>query len=313
MLNLILKLIFSVWVCGLLFFPNNVRAAEPGETLVVCSNTGYGSINAWRFSNLRAKLNNRALFGTSGSLSTNTFRFVITTPTTANLARNQCDIWFSGYDFGPNYTDLAGFARSGGFVMAGCDSSNSDAACAGVGYPVINYRNIPVTFSSGVTPINPLVCDGGDGRPPLTVRTAGGLSAYFTRGVSLAQYNDGSRLAEVITDNVLNPTMLLTADINMWDSAAGVTAGANVISDQDKFAVNTFKFAADSVTGLIAANRGSSCEMIPETVINPTKPPVATADSATVNTNRNATINLSNNITDPDRGWSAKNIDHNCR
>ncbi len=289
--------------------PRSVSAAEPGDALVVCSNTGYGSITGSRFTNLRSKLANSALFGPNGTLSSSTFSFVITTPTTANLAANSCDIWFSGWDGGDHYTDLAGFIANDGFVMAGCDASTMDAACGGVGYPVQNYSNITVTFATGVSPINPLTCDAGSSGQPATLNTAGGASGYFTSGIALARYTDAAALPEVITDNLTDPSIFLTADINMWDSAAGVTAGATVTSDQDKFAVNSFKFAADSVTGLIAANSGTSCEIIPDEPVS--NPPVATAATASVGANANAVINLNSNISDPDGDANVATIDLN--
>jgi hypothetical protein len=241
--------------------------------------------------------------------SKNTFSFVITNPVTADLAANSCDIWFSGYDSGAHFDDLAAFIANDGFVMSGCDASSNDAACAGVGFPVTNYSNITVTFTNGLNPINPLTCDAGSGGAPVVINTAGGASGYFTTGIALAQYTDASALPEVITDSLSDPTVFLTADINMWDSMAGVTAGPTVTSDQDKFAVNSFKFSADAVSGLIAANGGSSCDLIPATPTTPDYPPSTASVSLLVNADTTASLDLSAHISDPDGDADLTTID----
>ena len=81
---------------------------------------------------MRDKLSNTSYFGPGGSYSENTFSFVVIgTPTTANLAANGCNIWFSGYDNSTPYTALTTFVANGGFVIAGCDTAGFDAAAIG--------------------------------------------------------------------------------------------------------------------------------------------------------------------------------------
>ncbi len=275
-------------------------AASYGDTLVVCSNNNYGGVNQSRFANMRAKLNNPAFFGSSGSVSRNNFTFVtlpVAEPTTASLAANSCDVWFSGYDSGDgNYQDLQAFVNNGGFVMAGCDTAGTyDAACEGVGYPVTNAGNFQVELTPPLSD-NPLSCSNGAAGNSLTVTTAGGASSYFSQasGISLSQYVAGNAFTgqkQVITDSLLNPTILLTGDINMWDANATVSAGGNINNDQDQFVVNSWKFAADSVTGSIAANGGMSC-----TIIVP--PP--TSVTITEDTNDNGTIDSAESVGDVD-------------
>ena len=243
------------------------RTAAPGDALTVCTNTGYGGFNDARFANMRAKLNNPALFGPGGTLSESTFTAIVLSnePTLAELTSNNCDIWFSGWDTGDgNFQDLQAFIDNGGFVMAGCDASGAtDAACEGVGRPVTNASNIPVTLTAPLN-TNPLSC----GPDNLTITTAGGASSHFSAFVppdkGLSHYISGPYvdLPEIITNDLADSRYLLTGDINMWDSMAGVTAGANVTGDQDWFVVNSWKYAADSVTGLNYANGGFSCDKI---------------------------------------------------
>ncbi|MEP2988268.1 MAG: hypothetical protein ABJN65_06200 [Parasphingorhabdus sp.] len=240
--------------------PAAAQTANPGDNLVVCGNIGWGGLNQPRTAAMRAKLSNSANFGPGGTYSESTFSFVIIgTPTTANLAANGCNIWFSGYDSGAPYMALQTFVNNGGFVIAGCDSSNNDAACNGLGVSVSNYGNTSGGYTTTI-PINPLTCDGGVQNTTLNLTTAGGASSYFTTGFVLARYSDASAFSLAITDNIYSPTYILTGDIDMFTTNnAQVTGGNGIISDQDKFIANSFKIAADKVTGVLDGNGEPSC------------------------------------------------------
>lgn len=252
------------------------QTANPGDNLVVCGNSNWGGLNQPRIVAMRQKLSNTSNFGPGGTYSESTFSFVVVgTPTTANLAANNCNIWFSGYDPGTAYSALATFAASGGFVIGGCDNSSYDAVCNGVGINVINYSNLAGGYATLAT-TNPLSCDGNTQSLLLSLTTAGGASSYFTTGVVLARYNASPNYALAITDSATSPSYILTGDIDMFTTNnANVTAGSAITSDQDKFIANVFKLAADKVTGVLDDNGGPSCENI-------SVPIFANDDTATV-------------------------------
>ncbi|MEM8695935.1 MAG: hypothetical protein AAGE05_07915 [Pseudomonadota bacterium] len=255
--------------------PVSAQTASPGDNLVVCGNTNWGGFNRPRTLAMRQKLSNVANFGPGGTFSESTFTFVIVgTPTAANLASNNCNIWFSGYDFGPAYTALQAFVNNGGFVIGGCDSSSNDAVCNGLGVTVTDYSNIGGGYTSAI-PINPLTCDGGSENLLLNLTTAGGASSYFSTGSVLARYSDANAFPLAITNSVSAPRYLLTGDIDMFTTNnANVSAGNAIVTDQDKFIANVFKLAADVVTGVLAENGGPSCGNI--------SGPIAVDDTASV-------------------------------
>ncbi|WP_299323257.1 hypothetical protein [Parasphingopyxis sp.] len=243
--------------------PASAQSASPGDNLVVCGNTNWGGLNQNRTLAMRQKLSNIANFGPGGTFSESTFTFVIVgTPTAANLAANNCNIWFSGYDSGPAYTVLQTFVNNGGFVIGGCDNSFFDAVCNGLGVTVTNYSNIGGGYTSAI-PINPLTCDGGSENLLLDLTTAGGASSYFTTGSVLARYSDANAFPLAITNSTSAPTYLLTGDIDMFTTNnPNVSTGSAIVTDQDKFIANVFKLAADVVTGVLAENGAPSCDNI---------------------------------------------------
>lgn len=235
--------------------PAQAQSASPGATLRVCGNTGnWGSLDSGNTQRMRDKLSNSAYFGPGGAYSDSPLTFVVvgTVPTAANLASNNCNIWFSGYDNDPAYTDLQTFANNGGVVIGGCDNSGFAAACLGMGVAVTNYSNVGGGYTSpGV--FNPLTCDNGASNPSLVLATAGGASSYFTSGIALARYSDANAFPLVITDSITSPRYILTGDIDMFTNFnATVSAGNTITTDQDQFIANVFKLAADKVTGVTA-------------------------------------------------------------
>jgi uncharacterized repeat protein (TIGR01451 family) len=258
--KLLLTMAVIVLPVELFAIPVKAQTASPGDNLVVCGNTNWGGLNQSRTAAMRRKLSNTAYFGPGGTYSESTFSFVtIGTPTLFNLTANDCNIWFSGFDFGAPYSGLQTFVNNGGFVIAGCDSSSYAAACNGLSVNVTPYNNTAGAYTT-VFPINPLTCDAGVQNATMNLTTAGGASGYFTTGVVLARYNDPAGRSLAITDNIYSPKYILTGDIDMFTTNnVQVSNGSIIISDQDKFIANSFKVAADKVTGVLDENGEPSC------------------------------------------------------
>ena len=244
------------------------QSAWATDNLVVCGNSNWGGLNQPRMQSAKDKLNNTANFGPAGTYGDYSWTFtVIGTPTTANLNANSCDVWFSGYDPDSDYTDLPGFISNGGFVIGGCDSVGFDAVCNGLGITVTDFNNQTGGYLL-TNPPNYLTCDGLVNNPDMDLTTAGGASSYFSTGVGLGKYDSNDERL-VITDSLVAPGYILVGDIDMFTSEnPDITAGPNVTSDQDKFIINTFKTAADTVTGAVALNGLPDCPDISNLLIS---------------------------------------------
>jgi len=235
------------------------QSAHATDNIVVCGNSNWGGLNQPRMQETRAKLDNPANFGPAGTFGDYSWTFtVIGTPTTANLNANNCDVWFSGYDPGAAYTDLPNFISNGGFVIGGCDNPSFDAVCEGLGFGVTSIAN----QSGGYVITNPpnyLTCDGLVNNAGMDLTTAGGASGYFSAGVIMGVFDAGGETL-VITDSLTSPGFILTGDIDMYTTNnPDITIGGNVTSDQDKFVINSFKTAADTVSGVVALNGLPDC------------------------------------------------------
>jgi len=243
------------------------QSAHATDNIVVCGNTNWGGIFQPRMDATRFKLMNPANFGPSGIYGDYTWTFiVIGTPTTANLNANNCDMWFSGYDPEPDYSDLPAFINNGGFVVGGCDTVGFDAVCNGLGITVTNITN-QVGGYVITDPPNYLTCDGLVNNPNLGLNTAGGASSYFNDPIELGVYTAGGQTL-VITDSLTSPGYILTGDIDLFTTNnPEVTGGPNIITDQDKFIVNSFKVSADTISGAVAENGLPDCADISDLLI----------------------------------------------
>lgn len=250
----------------LILFSNNAWATD---NIVVCGNDNWMDFDDAKMDALQDKANNLSNFGPAGTYGDYSWTFIDIgpTPTTAALTANACQVWLSGYDADPDYTDLPAFISNGGFVIGACDSLNNDAVCGGLSYSLTTITNQPGGYTV-TDPPNYLTCDGLVNNDALTLTVAGGASTYFSSGLALGVYDsNGERL--VITDSLTAPTFILTGDSELYTTfgASAVTAGPLVTSDQDKFVVNSLKTAADTVTGAVAENGLPDCADISDLLI----------------------------------------------
>jgi hypothetical protein len=246
-------------------------------TVTVClTSASYG--NAARFANARLLLDNAAYFGPTGTYVAYTFTYKsITSPfTEATLLSNGCRIWFSGFDpqstwqSNGNLLALRNWWRNANgdadstndvFVLAGCDSSTNDAACEALGYASTTSTDAAVVFVDLADAQNPLTCGG-----MTTVDMQGGAGGYFATSGNPPFVTLGTNggFPALILDSLEKPRCILTGDINLWAQNSFITTDGVVNTNEDQFVVNTFKMAADVVTGATAIYCGA------------TRPPCAT-------------------------------------
>lgn len=263
--------LYRVFAAGLLFCSLGAEAAN----LTICSRAGNdGSLFDDKFDHMRVKLTDATLFGSNGTVSTDSFTLQQIPSVDATELAN-CDIWFSGNTgpwTQPEKDALNAWMNDNNehhFVVGGCDlpTANMSAVCDAAGVQVANHgvqtTNLITSFAGSFAGMdNPLTCGGA-----VQIETSGTVAANFiglTNEVVLLEYANDNE-PETITDTLTGfPKYLLTGDIDMWrDSLAAndglVSAGSGLNSTNDLFVVNVFKFAADAVTGRIDANGGPLC------------------------------------------------------
>lgn len=242
-------------LAGLLLFVL-LSLAAPGQALAqtyrVCAKQNSElDMNLAILANARAKLENPAYFGSSGSAAPESFVFSsLPTITAVNLASTGCDIFIGGGSPQMNATEGAevfSWANAGNrFVIGGCDYPTNNT-CLQFGRSLTSIANGGVSINSLLS-YNPLTCGGA-----LGVATFGGASTSIgtvpTDSV-LATHNVGGSAAAT-TDSLTTPKFIFTADADMFgNSGSGaIGTGPTAVSDQAKFVVNVFKFAADALSG----------------------------------------------------------------
>ncbi len=225
-------------------------------TYTVCSKQGSElDLNSSSTSGMRAKLSNGNYFGPGGTVAPEqmSFQSLFSLNSTSLAA---CDIFIGGG--GPENLSITEtqairtWVNSGNrFVIAGCDSS-SQLLCGPNGLQrgltnVGSGSGISLNFSMAY---NPLTCGGVAG-----VNTFGGAATLISplgTDTVLATHNGGfSGQPAAIAPNPVSPNFLMTADPDMYGSAGNGVIGTSAIasSDQAVFVLNSFKFAADALSG----------------------------------------------------------------
>ena len=225
-------------------------------TYTVCSKQGSElDLNHSRTSGMRAKLANSNYFGPGGTVAPEQMAFQsLSSVNSGSLA--ACDIFIGG-GFPENLSvaetqAVRSWVNSGNrFVIAGCDSS-TQLLCGPNGLQR-NLTNISSGFGVSLSfslAYNPLTCGGVAG-----VDTYGGaatLIAPLGTDSVLATHN-GTHTGQpaAIAPDLVTPDFLMTADPDMFGSSGNGVIGTSSIasSDQAVFVLNSFKFAADALSG----------------------------------------------------------------
>lgn len=247
-------LLCSEAVLGTLAFSASPASAAP-VSVNVCFKTGSElDLNSAANANTKAKLTNAAYFGTGGTAAPETFVFkTLASVTAATLSSNGCQIYFGGGATGQDVTSAEAAVlttwrqTTGHFLLAGCDYP-ANVICSSSGRTLTSIANGGVSINSLLS-YNPLTCGGA-----LSVATFGGASTYLgmlAGDALLAKHNTALQQPAAITDNLVTPTFLFTADADMYGSngASAIGAGATATTDQAIFVVNSFKFALDAIMG----------------------------------------------------------------
>ncbi|MBP9502484.1 MAG: hypothetical protein KBF17_10020 [Candidatus Promineofilum sp.] len=252
-------LLMALGVMLLALYPTG-QARAATTTINVCA---QDATNGWnllssQMAYLRAKLDNPANFGPSGTYGDFDFNYIDigTNVTEATLLSNACNIWFSGYEHDTQYTpaelaELSNWvANTDGQVFAGCDASSNDPVCDLLGFTVTNDTDSYGFVKQQV--INPITCDGVL-TPDDQLEMSGGAGAYFT-GPGVTPTNV---IAVHETGGVADPAkpiiaytgdFFLTSDIDMV-STYTLTSGGGVSNNNDIMAVNAFSALADVSVG----------------------------------------------------------------
>ncbi len=230
--------------------------AHAQTTYTVCSKQGSElDLNSSRTSGMRAKLSNTNYFGPGGTVAPEQMAFQsLSSVNSGSLA--ACDIFIGG-GFPENLSvaetqAVRSWVNSGNrFVIAGCDSF-SHLLCGSNG---LQRSLTDISSGFGVSlnsslAYNPLTCGGVSG-----VDTFGGaatlISPLGTDSV-LATHNGAfSGQPAAIAPDLVTPEFLMTADPDMYGSSGNGVIGTSSIasSDQAIFVLNSFKFAADALSG----------------------------------------------------------------
>jgi len=199
------------------------------------------------------KLTNTANFGRGG-----TVRPELHISATASNKGDVTESLLSGFDlfFIGYFADLHlhaftsdeldafyNWVSGGGVMIVTCDSSLYDAVCDRFGYP----------SSSGAT--SPTVPTGNNALfngPFGTVTSVGmdGTKGYFptsTGAIVRGVDSGGSSLATVMEKHIGQGTVLFLSDIDMVTSWGGISAGAAINNDNDRFLANLFYYATQQV------------------------------------------------------------------
>ncbi len=242
-----------------IFSVSTFPASAAPVNVNVCFKTGSElDLNRGVNTNTRAKLTNAAYFGTGGTAAPETFVFkTLSSVTAATLSSNGCQIYFGGGATAQdvNSTEAAVLATwrqtTGHFLLAGCDYAGN-VICSSSGRTLTAIPNGGVSINSLLS-YNPLTCGGA-----LSIGTYGGASTslgMLAGDALLAKHNTALQQPAAITDNLVTPTFLFTADADMYGSngASAVGAGATATTDQAIFVVNSFKFALDAIMGRLGS------------------------------------------------------------
>jgi hypothetical protein len=237
---------------GLVVIPD----ASAQTTYTVCSKQGSElDLNRASTSGMRAKLSNTNYFGPGGTVAPEQMAFQsLSSVNSGSLA--ACDIFIGG-GFPENLSvaetqAIRTWVNSGNrFVIAGCDSS-SQLLCGpnGLQRSLTNISSgfgVSLNFSLAY---NPLTCGGVSG-----VDTYGGAATVISSlagDATLATHN-GTYTGQpaAIAPDLVAPEFLMTADPDMYGSSGNGVIGNSAIasSDQSVFVLNSFKFAADALSG----------------------------------------------------------------
>jgi len=212
-------------------------------------------------SNTRQKLANSNYFGPTGTAAPETLAFTaIPSISEAALVAQSCDIWIGGgvsSDLlggtiltAAETTEIKNWSNNNDkFVIAGCDY-DINTSCSTFGRSLTAIINGGVSINSALS-YNPLSCGGA-----LGVATFGGASTVISTlpSDSVLATHDATGQPAAITDSLTNPRFLMTADADMYgvSGAAAIQSGPIASSDQARLVVNTFKFAADALSGRLA-------------------------------------------------------------
>ena len=234
--------------------------AQAATTVInVCSHQGdyYYNILGDGAGDLRAKLDNPANFGPAGTYGDFDFNYIDVGNnfTEQTILDNSCNIWFSGYEYDPDYTsteltELTNWVNNNnGQVIAGCDDSLFDPVCSLLDFSVTNDTD---TYGFVVQQVvNPITCDGALD-PSDQLEMAGGAGAYFTgSAVTATNVIAVHETAGVADSNkpiiVYTGNFFLTTDVNMFEEY-GLSTGSG-INNNDIMAVNAFSALADVSIG----------------------------------------------------------------
>jgi hypothetical protein len=133
--------------------------------------------------------------------------------------------------------------NNGGVLIITCDDSSFDDVCEFFGYPA---------SSSGITPTVPAAA--GVGHPLFdgafgTVASVsmGGVKGFFpttTDAEVLGEDSAGTPAATVIERQIDNGWIIFLSDVDMITELGGISAGTEILNDNDRFLGNLFDYAA---------------------------------------------------------------------
>jgi|GEM_PF-3110010 len=227
------------------------------DTVCFKTNTELDFINKTDMQNSRDKLENPAYFGPGGAAAPETFDFAgVPTVTEAALVGAGCDIFIGGGFEGSLSTtegaalvDWSQGARDV-MVIGGCDLDTANETCLAFGRTLTDIGNGGVLLNQTLA-YNPLTCGGAD-----AVATFGGRSTYIGLGpsgtdITLASHNTVGSEPAATTDSLVTPSLLMTADADMFGSSGSgpIGSGPTATSNQAIFVLNVFKFALDGIHG----------------------------------------------------------------
>jgi hypothetical protein len=263
-----LKLAFALIV---LFAATAASAQAP---LRVCSVKDSRFNDSWtldgsEMTNTRAKLLNTANFG-AGGIATRAINIIDTAGTVGSVNASLlagCDVFFIGYldDANANaftnaeLTAMMTWTNGGGTMIITCDDTNYDATCSFFGHPAD-------PSNSGT---NPTVPTAAGAASPIFNNVFGTVTAIDEVGTqgTFTSAAGATVLAQDSATPTPHPTVLmqsfgsgravLMADVDLV--ANGLSAGAGISNQNDRFLGNLFAFAA----GIAAAPRVVSTAPIP--------------------------------------------------
>ena len=233
--------------------------AASAQALRVCSVKDSRFNDSWtldgsEMTNTRAKLLNTANFG-AGGIATRAINIIDTAGTVGSVNTSLlagCDVFFIGYLDDANVnaftnaelTAMMTWTNGGGTMIITCDDSNYDATCSFFGHPA---------DPSGPG-VNPTVPTAAGSASPIFNNVFGTVTAINEVGTQGAFTSTAGAtvLAQDSATPTPHPTVLiqsfgsgravLMADVDLI--ANGLSAGAGISSQNDRFLGNLFAFAA---------------------------------------------------------------------